>query len=132
MENDRDRFVVIAAGYPGEMDGFLASNPGLASRFSRTIGFPDFTPSELMQIFVSMVADSDYTLTPEASQATQSLLERQWQARDASFGNARLVRNLVEESIQRQSVRLNESVLAELTPAQLSALEPEDIPTAPA
>ena len=129
MENDRDRFVVIAAGYPAEMDGFLASNPGLASRFSRTIEFPSFTPSELMQIFVSMVADSDYTLTPEASQATHDLLERQWQARDASFGNARLVRNLVEESIQRQSVRLNASVLAELTSAQLSSLEPPDIPT---
>ncbi len=129
MENDRDRFVVIAAGYPAEMDGFLASNPGLASRFSRTIEFPSFTPSELMQVFVAMVADSDYTLTPEASEATQGLLERLWKARDSSFGNARLVRNLVEESIQRQSVRLNASVLSELTSAQLSSLEPTDIPT---
>jgi Holliday junction resolvasome RuvABC ATP-dependent DNA helicase subunit len=129
MENDRDRFVVVAAGYPAEMDSFLASNPGLASRFSRTIEFPSFTPSELMEIFVSMVADSDYTLTPEASEATHRLLEREWAARDSSFGNARLVRNLVEESIQRQSVRLNASVLAELTTAQLSSLEPTDIPT---
>jgi hypothetical protein len=129
MENDRGRFVVIAAGYPEEMDGFLATNPGLASRFSRTIEFPSFTPSELMEIFVTMVADSDYTLTPEASEATHRLLERKWEARDSSFGNARLVRNLVEESIQRQSVRLNASVLTELTTEQLSALEPEDIPT---
>ncbi len=129
MENDRGRFVVIAAGYPEEMEGFLATNPGLASRFSRTIEFPSFTPSELMEIFVAMVADSDYTLTPEASEATQRLLERKWEARDSSFGNARLVRNLVEESIQRQSVRLNASVLSELTTEQLSALEPEDIPT---
>ena len=131
MENDRDRFVVIAAGYPVEMNGFLATNPGLASRFSRTIEFPSFTPSELMQIFVAMVADSDYTLTPDASEATQRLLERKWEARDSSFGNARLVRNLVEESIQRQSVRLNASVLTELTAAQLSSLEPTDIPTDP-
>ena len=129
MENDRDRFVVIAAGYPAEMEGFLASNPGLASRFSRTIEFPSFTPSELMQIFVSMVADGDYMLTPEASEATHRLLERKWAARDLSFGNARLVRNLVEESIQRQSVRLNASVLTDLTTAQLSSLEPTDIPT---
>jgi len=129
MENDRDRFVVIAAGYPDEMNGFLATNPGLASRFSRTIEFPSFTPSELMQIFVTMVADGDYTLTPEASEATQRLLERRWEARDSSFGNARLVRNLVEESIQRQSVRLNATVLTELTTAQLSSLEPTDIPT---
>ncbi len=129
MENDRDRFVVIAAGYPAEMDGFLASNPGLASRFSRTIEFPSFTPSELMEIFISMVADGDYILTPEAAEATQHLLERKWEARDSSFGNARLVRNLVEESIQRQSVRLNASILAELTTAQLSSLEPTDIPT---
>ncbi|MCY7302557.1 MAG: AAA family ATPase [Thermoleophilia bacterium] len=129
MENDRGRFVVIAAGYPEEMNGFLATNPGLASRFSRTIEFPSFTPSELMQIFVTMVADSDYTLTPEASEATQRLLECKWEARDSSFGNARLVRNLVEESIQRQSVRLNATVLTELTTAQLSSLEPMDIPT---
>ena len=129
MENDRDRLVVIAAGYPAEMGGFLASNPGLASRFSRTIEFPGFTPSELMQILASMVADTDYWLTPEATQATQGLLERRWQARDSSFGNARLVRNLVEESIQSQAVRLNASALAKLTPAQLSSLEPEDIPT---
>ena len=129
MENDRGRFVVIAAGYPEEMEGFLATNPGLASRFSRTIEFPSFTPSELMQIFVAMVTDGDYTLTPEASEATQRLLERKWEARDSSFGNARLVRNLVEESIQRQSVRLNASVLTELTTAQLSSLEPADIPT---
>ena len=111
------------------MKGFLASNPGLASRFSRTIEFPSFAPSELMQIFVSMVADGDYMLTPEASEATQRLLERKWAARDSSFGNARLVRNLVEESIQRQSVRLNASVLTDLTTAQLSSLEPTDIPT---
>ncbi|MEO5632596.1 AAA family ATPase [Gaiella sp.] len=129
MENDRDRFVVIAAGYPVEMEAFLATNPGLASRFSRTIEFPSYTPSELMQIFVSMVADGDYTLTREASEATQALLEREWAARDSSFGNARLVRNLVEESIQRQSVRLNARVLTELTTAQLSSLEPADIPT---
>ena len=129
MENDRGRFVVIAAGYPEEMEGFLATNPGLASRFSRTIEFPSFMPSELMEIFVTMVADSDYTLTPEASEATQRLLERKWEERDSSFGNARLVRNLVEESIQRQSVRLNASVLTELTTAQLSSLEPADIPT---
>ncbi len=128
MENDRDRFIVVAAGYPTEMDGLLASNPGLASRFSRRIEFPSFTPPELMQIFVSMVADSDYTLTPEASEATLGLLQRRWEARDESFGNARLVRNLVEESIQRQSVRLNASVLTDLTTAQLSSLEPTDIP----
>jgi hypothetical protein len=128
MENDRDRFVVIAAGYPDEMNGFLATNPGLASRFSRTIEFPSFTPPELMEIFVSMVADGDYRLTPEAADATQRLLEQKWEARDASFGNARLVRNLVEESIQRQSVRLNASVLTDLTRAQLSSLEAADIP----
>lgn len=129
MENDRGRFVVIAAGYPVEMEAFLATNPGLASRFSRTIEFPSYTPSELMQIFRSMVADSDYRLTPEASEVTEALLEREWAARDASFGNARLVRNLVEESIQRQSVRLSASVLTELTTAQLSSLEAADIPS---
>ena len=85
-----------------------------------------------MEIFEAMVADSDYTLTPEASEATQRLLERKWEARDSSFGNARLVRNLVEESIQRHSVRLSASVLADLTTAQLSSLEPADIPADPA
>src|SRR5581483_1367950 len=86
MEDHREEVVVIVAGYTAEMAGFLAANPGLASRFSRTIEFEDYTPDELVRIVRRMVADSDYEL---AEDADPLLYEHFAQVRDdPGFGNA--------------------------------------------
>lgn len=128
MEDERERFVVIAAGYPAEMDRFLNSNPGLSSRFSRTIEFPDYTPAELTQIFVSMTETNGYRLSPQAEEAASQVIERAWQRRTKHFGNARLIRNLVEDAMVRHASRLAEKDIAGVDREQLSALEPDDIP----
>lgn len=106
MENHREEFILILAGYPAEMTWFLASNPGLMSRFPIHIDFPDYRPRELLAIARLMLNDRQYRLAPGA----ESELERYLADRDgfwhANAGNARLVRNLVERAIRRHAVRV--------------------------
>lgn len=125
MEDSRDQLVVIVAGYPDEMDRFLRANPGLKSRFNHVIDFPSYSPGELMQIFSAHVDSSGYRPSPAAEAAARRVLEDAWRKRDKSFGNARMVRNLVEEAVMRQSSRLAQAGLNE---ADLSLIEAEDIP----
>src|SRR5207302_8818160 len=66
MEDNRHRLVVIAAGYPNEMKEFVGSNPGLRSRFTRYIDFPDYRPEELMQIFEQHASEAGYILSSSA------------------------------------------------------------------
>jgi SpoVK/Ycf46/Vps4 family AAA+-type ATPase len=128
MEDDRDRLVVIAAGYPAEMDRFMAANPGLGSRFTRTIDFPSYTPEELARILDRTVAANGYELSPAAEQAARQVIEEAWQRRTRTFGNARMIRTLTEEAIMRQATRLARSDLAALPARALSVLEPQDLP----
>lgn len=107
MEDHRDRLVVIVAGYPRLMQDFLRSNPGLRSRFAREITFPDYSADELALITDKMVSEADYTLGEGAEQAINAILKRA--VRDEAFGNARYARNLFEQAINRQAMRLSES-----------------------
>jgi AAA+ superfamily predicted ATPase len=129
MEDYRDRLVVIVAGYTDEMSNFIESNPGLKSRFNRYFYFSDYTPEELTAIFNKLCTKSHFTLTPDAQTQLQTLLERLYLNRDRTFGNARLVRNLFEKTIERQANRL--AVLSALPDEVLTTLLPEDIPTQP-
>ena len=129
MEDDRDKFVLIAAGYEQPMRRFLDSNPGLRSRFDETIAFPDYAPAELLQVLESLAESQDYELTAAARTKAASLLEHAWQARDESFGNARLVRNLFEDATRAQSDRL--VALAAHDVSILRRLEAADIPDTP-
>jgi len=104
IEDRRDRLVVIVAGYPGEMADFIDSNPGLRSRFPRTIHFPDYTTEELVEIVDRMAEQHSYRFTDGARRAVREYLERQ--ERGPGFGNARLARNLFEQSIAQQAQRL--------------------------
>ena len=125
MEDHRDSLVVIAAGYPDEMGRFVGSNPGLESRFSKTIFFPDYTTDELVKIFMSMCGKLRYELTPEAMERL-----RQWfdsQPRSKGFGNGRLARNLFEATLARQAHRLVTPPAATPTDEQLVTLTPDDI-----
>ncbi len=127
MEDYRGQLVVIVAGYATEMSSFIESNPGLKSRFNRYFYFNDYTPEELLHIFDKLAKDSHFRLTPAAREALQGLLTDLYEARDRSFGNARLVRNLFEKIIEKQANRL--ASIAILTDDILSTIEAEDIPT---
>lgn len=98
MEDMKGEFVVIAAGYPEQMKGFLDSNPGLKSRFSHTFDFEDYSPEELIHIFEKYLGNEDYSATEEAKEYLQVELTKMFRERDHSFGNAREVRKVFEES----------------------------------
>jgi stage V sporulation protein K len=106
MEDDRSRLAVIAAGYPLEMEAFLASNSGFRSRFGETIHFEDYGPSELVAIFEKFAADADYRLADDARAELQLVMERLHAARDRYFGNARTARNLFDDVVAHQAERL--------------------------
>jgi hypothetical protein len=129
MEDYRDRLVVIVAGYTDEMENFINSNPGLKSRFNRYFYFNDYTPAELTAIFNKLCDKSHFKPTPEALVKLQALFEKLYLERDRTFGNARLVRNLFEKTIERQANRL--AVLSSLPDDILTTLLPEDIPNQP-
>jgi hypothetical protein len=106
MEDDRQRFVLIVAGYDDEMRRFLDSNPGLRSRFSGTIRFPDYTPGELAEILALFVGDAGYRLSPSAEREAARVIEERWKGRGPDFGNARMVRNLFEDMIAAHANRV--------------------------
>lgn len=126
MEDQRDRFVVILAGYPEPMNRFLEANPGLRSRFPITIEFPDYTNIELYKIALGMLEKREYSLTARAQQELIRQIRRLRQGDPATFGNARAVRNLVEQVIRRQAVRLVGK--RELTKGELTVIYPVDFP----
>lgn len=106
MEDDRDDFIVVVAGYTHEMTDFINSNPGLKSRFNKYIYFPDYTTSELMEIFKYMCTSHDYVLTPSAETMAETYLRGMTEAKKENFANARLVRNYFERCVDRQSTRI--------------------------
>ena len=125
MEDDRDRLIVILAGYSNEMQTFIDSNPGLQSRFNRYITFDDYNADELMEIFKRRAEDNEYKLTAEAETALKALLDKAIAEKDNNFGNGRFVRNLFEKAIERQAVRL--AAETDLSEEKLCALEPQDL-----
>lgn len=104
MEDRRGRFIVIATGYPTLMADFVAANPGLRSRFKRTIHFPDYSTEELLAIFALRCSQQHYILTPDVEMAVRELIAAV--PRDDSFGNARLVRAVFERMQALQASRL--------------------------
>jgi Holliday junction resolvasome RuvABC ATP-dependent DNA helicase subunit len=106
MEDHREDLVVIAAGYRDRMENFVESNPGLRSRFTRFIDFPDYSPDELTAIFLQMAEEDGYTLAPDAVESVRAILRKEYDSRTQNFGNARLVRNLFERSLTSQANRL--------------------------
>ncbi len=127
MEDHRDRLVVIVAGYSEEMGNFIEANPGLKSRFNRYFYFNDYVPEDLLAIFGKLCKDSHFHPTDQANQALKAILDQLYNRRDRTFGNARLVRNIFEKTIERQANRL--AVINDLTDDVLTTLLPEDIPS---
>ncbi|HXA63236.1 MAG TPA: right-handed parallel beta-helix repeat-containing protein, partial [Streptosporangiaceae bacterium] len=123
MEDHRDDVVVIAAGYSAEMDRFITANPGLSSRFARTIEFADYSNEEMVTIVERMCRSNSYEFAPEVSQAL--LIHFSRMRRDAGFGNGRTARKTFEEMVDRQAYRLASTEIA--SPADLARLIPEDV-----
>src|SRR5213595_655754 len=126
MEDYRHRLVVIVAGYPRLMHRFLQSNPGLRSRFSREITFPDYSTDELVAITSTFARDNEYVLAEGADAEVQAILARA--ARNERFGNARFARTLFEQALNAQALRLSlvtGDELAGLDRSELMALAPD-------
>ncbi len=129
MEDDRERLVVILAGYSEEMQGFIDSNPGLQSRFNRYIHFDDYSADELLKIFELNVQKQDYKLDENAKNKLKKLLDFEVAHRDRNFGNARYVRNLFEKTLENQATRLSNNT-ENLTEELLANISSDDIPIA--
>lgn len=107
MEDFKDDLILILAGYQDEMNDFLEANPGLFSRFPLHIDFPDYNIEELLAIAEQMLKQREYQLTEEARKELGNILLRiRLNCSPEQNGNARLVRNLIEQAIRRQAVRL--------------------------
>ncbi|MDQ7905717.1 right-handed parallel beta-helix repeat-containing protein [Phytohabitans sp. ZYX-F-186] len=128
MEDHRDDVVVIAAGYSAEMERFLAANPGMESRFSRTIEFVNYTPAELVTIVENHCARHDYRLDEAAGTALLAYFDEI--PKDGTFGNGREARKVFERMADRQASRL--AVAPDVGAAELALLTVEDLPFAPA
>jgi AAA+ superfamily predicted ATPase len=129
MEDNRHRLVVIVAGYPRLMRRFLESNPGLRSRFSREIDFPDYSTDELAAIFARFAAAAQYTLGDGADEMVRAVLARA--KRDDSFGNGRFARTLFEQALNAQALRLAaEGGVESLAPHELMRLTAPDVAAA--
>jgi len=126
MEDYRDRFVLILAGYTVEMEQFLLTNPGLSSRFPIHVEFPDYTVDELVRIAEQMARERDYVLLPQTVMKLKNHLMLAKARNPVSFSNARYVRNQLEKAIRNQAVRLMESGVRQPGRTELMQLRPED------
>ncbi len=133
MEDKRDRFVVIVAGYPQPMADFLNSNPGLESRFNQKITFDDYSAEELRSIFDSVCETQGQTLSEDASQLLDEYLQELCVNKPENFANGREMRNLFEKAYRKQANRLDALIAerteagAELTREELTTLTVEDL-----
>jgi probable Rubsico expression protein CbbX len=127
MENERERLVVILAGYKDRMDEFFRLNPGMSSRVAHHIDFPDYTIEELLAIARLMLAGESYEFTADAEEAFHAYLERR--LTQPRFAHARSVRNAIERARLRHANRVYEAVRMGSPPSreQLVLIEPEDI-----
>ena len=127
MEDYKDRLVVIVAGYTDEMKKFIHSNPGLASRFKTTIHFEDYDASELSNIFENLCTEHDYELSLYAKLGVFEHCLKLYESRDRHFGNGRIMRNLFEETISNQAMRLD-GCKEKLTRRMLVEIKTDDLP----
>jgi SpoVK/Ycf46/Vps4 family AAA+-type ATPase len=124
MEDHREELVVIVAGYPRQMKNFIAANPGLSSRFSRTLTFDDYSSDELVQIVEHQVQEHQYCLADATHAALAGYFDEV--ARGAGFGNGRFARKVFQQMTERHAARVAE--LARPSTEQLSTLLVDDVP----
>ena len=126
MEDNRDDLVVIVAGYPELMKKFLDSNPGLSSRFPKTIHFPDYDAGELLEIFKKFCKENSIKCNKNVLDIVKKYFESEVEHKIKNFGNARMVRNYFEQVMINQANRL--AVKESISDAMLCRIIAEDIP----
>jgi len=129
MEDLRGQFFVIVAGYPDNMEVFLKANPGLSSRFDKTLRFIDYSPAELEDIAVSMVEAEGYKLNTKSLELLHNVMTDLHNKRDKYFGNARTVRKIVLEIVKNQNLRISNIPLEERKKSQSNFILPQDFST---
>jgi stage V sporulation protein K len=127
MEDHKNQFILVLAGYPDEMEAFLQTNPGLPSRFPIQVDFEDYTVDQLLQISELMAKEREYVLLPQTYLKLKQHLTEEKNASWRSFSNARYVRNLLEKAIRYQAVRLLNQYVTVPSRQELMAIRPEDL-----
>ena len=127
MEDDRGKFVVMAAGYKDKMDEFLQMNAGLASRFTHKLHIEDYNEDELLAIFKHMAQKEQYTLSPAAEFKALDTIYKMVLAKNESWGNAREMRNLLDVTIQKLSERVSKMPPEQVTKETYQLILPEDL-----
>ena len=128
MEDDRDKFVVIAAGYRMEMDNLFRVNPGVRSRFNYFLNLEDYTPDELYQIMQMFAKGKQYVFSPEAEKLARKKIKEMYDTREKDFANGRTMRQLFDEICKRQAGRLQKGDITAMSNEQLVTIEAQDIP----
>lgn len=129
MEDDRGKFIVIAAGYTEEMKSFIESNPGIKSRFTKSFTFEDYTPDEMIEISKRVLNSRKIELDTEAEISLQKHYQDLYRNRDKNFGNARVVRNLLDAAQHQMVLRIAEMTKEEREALPSHKLESADLNT---
>ena len=130
MEDDRGKFMVIAAGYKAPIDKFLASNEGLKSRFTKFFQLEDYTPDELSAIFESLAKKQQFIIPPETKERVVAFFKDRCARKTKDFANGREARNLMDEARKNQAERLAHEDIASMQKEDAMTLLPQDIPVA--
>jgi Holliday junction resolvasome RuvABC ATP-dependent DNA helicase subunit len=127
MEDNRDDLIVIVAGYTDKMNNFLTSNPGFKSRFNKFFCFADYSPEQLVSIYQMFCIQAGFTISSQVQKKLLLIFQSFHKVRDETFGNARLVRNVFEQTINNQANRIIS--LADISEESLSIIEVSDVPS---
>jgi SpoVK/Ycf46/Vps4 family AAA+-type ATPase len=128
MEDDRGKFVVIAAGYRTEMENLFRINPGVRSRFSYFLNIDDYNPDELYQIMLVFAKQKKYVFAPDAEELTRKMITEMYDSRDKDFANGRTMRQLFDKITAKQAERLQKEDMSTKTNEELMTIIQEDIP----
>jgi len=126
MEDNRDRLIVIVAGYENEIGTFINSNPGLKSRFNKYFNFPNYSGSELLEILLRITSKNKFNISEDAKNKLLFIINDAIFSEGQQFGNARYIRNLYEQIIQNQFVRVSQ--IQDIKEENLSEIAVEDLP----
>jgi len=127
MEDHKDHFILILAGYSDEMEQFLATNPGLPSRFPIQVNFEDYSVDQLIEIFEQMAKERQYIPLPQTNLKLKQHLIEEKNEYYRTFSNARYVRNVLEKAIRNQAVRLLNQYVSVPSKHELMTIRPEDL-----
>ena len=128
MEDDRGKFVVIAAGYRTEMDNLFRVNPGFKSRFNYFLNLDDYTPDQLYDIMQVFAREKKYVFSSGAEELARKCIKQMYESRDKDFANGRSMRSLFDQICKKQAQRLQNDDITSMSDEQLMTIEAADVP----